>query len=96
MKKAKQIMAIIGIILLIGMYLTTLVLAIVLPANAMNMLFASIAATVLIPIIIWIYTALYRWIVGSRKELSETNNNTITQFSESDETEDKTEGDLNQ
>ena len=46
MKKTKRILAIIGIIILAGMYLSTLVFALMKHENASDMLMASIACTI--------------------------------------------------
>ena len=54
MKKLKQICAIKGIILLVALYVSTLVFAIIDDPATMNMLKASIMATVIIPVFIWI------------------------------------------
>jgi heme/copper-type cytochrome/quinol oxidase subunit 2 len=60
MKKIKQILAIAGALLLVGLYLATLVLAITDNSATMNVFFASIVATVIIPVLIWAYTMIYR------------------------------------
>lgn len=60
MKKVKQILAIIGVILLVGLYLSTLILAIFGNSNTMNLFIASIVATVIIPVLIWAYSMIYR------------------------------------
>ena len=60
MKKGKQILAIIGIILLIVLYLSTLVCAITDNTGPMKMFKASIFATFVIPVLIWAYTFLYK------------------------------------
>lgn len=62
MKKTKRILALIGVVLLIGLYLSTLVCAFSSSDNFMNMLMASIYATVIIPVLIWAYTLIYRLI----------------------------------
>lgn len=54
MKKAKQILAIIGIILLVGLYVMTFIFAIIDNPNTMHMLGASLVATIIIPAGIWI------------------------------------------
>ena len=54
MKKLKQICALIGIILLVGLYVSTLVFALIDNPASMSMLKASIMATVIIPVFIWI------------------------------------------
>lgn len=60
MKKAKRILAIIGILILIGLYLVTLFCAIFAKDNVMNFLMASIYATVIIPVLIWAYTFIHK------------------------------------
>ena len=60
MKKGKQILAIIGIILLVVLYLSTLVCAITDNTGTMKMFKASIFATFVIPVLIWAYTFLYK------------------------------------
>ena len=67
MKKAKRILAIIGIIILIGLYLATLACAIFAKDNVMNFLMASIYATVIIPVLIWAYTFIYK-LTGKNSE----------------------------
>ena len=54
MKKIKQFLAIIGIVLLVGMYAMTIVFALLDDPKTFHMLGTSIAATVFIPVIIWV------------------------------------------
>lgn len=49
---AKRIFAIIGIILLAALYITTLILAIFSNENTISLFYASIIATVAVPIIL--------------------------------------------
>lgn len=60
MKKVKQILAIIGILLLVILYLSTLICAITDHTGTMRLFQASIFATVVIPVLIWIYTFIYK------------------------------------
>lgn len=53
MQKAKRIFALIGVILLVGMYVVTLVLGLMASPATQNMLMASIACTVIIPCLIY-------------------------------------------
>ena len=62
MKKTRQILAIIGIILLVGMYVSTIVCALSANENFMSMLMASIYASFVIPVLIWAYTFIYKLI----------------------------------
>lgn len=60
MKKVKRILAIIGIVLLVSLYVTTIVLALTDDANTMNAFRASIYCTFLVPVLIWAYTFIYK------------------------------------
>lgn len=60
MKKGKRILAIIGVIFLAGLYLLTLIFAITDNSNSMNFFAASVFATIVIPVLIWAYTFIYR------------------------------------
>lgn len=74
MKKAKQILAIIGVILLVGLYVSTLVCALFGGDNFMDLLMASVYATFVIPVLIWVYTFFYKLIKkdDSEKEDSQS------------------------
>ena len=60
MKKARQILAILGVVLLVGMYVATLVCALSGSENFMSMLMASIYASIVIPVLIWALTFVYK------------------------------------
>lgn len=68
MKKFRQILAILGIILLVGMYIATIVCALSASENFMNMLMASIYATIVIPVLIWAITFIYKLAKKEDKE----------------------------
>lgn len=59
MKKTKQILAIIGVILLVALYLGTLILAI-LGKDFFPMFMAALASTLFLPVILWLYTLLQK------------------------------------
>ncbi len=54
MKKVRQLLAIIGVVLLVGLYVTTIVFALLDDPRTFHFLGASIAATVIIPVMIWV------------------------------------------
>ncbi len=56
MKKIRRILAIIGVIALISLYVSTLIFALMDSAQSTNLLMASIAATILIPVLIYGFT----------------------------------------
>ena len=71
MDKIKRVLAIIAIILLVGMYATTLVIALIGGPNLMTYLGISIAATLIIPILLFCGIEMAKKI----KEKKEDNNN---------------------
>lgn len=79
MKKVKQILAIIGIILLVLLYLSTLVCAIIDHTETMRLFQASILATVIIPVLLWAYSFIYKLIKKNAKDqMDEMQNNSNT------------------
>ena len=56
MKKARQIIALIGVILLVLLYVSTLVLAIVDKSSSMKLFQTSFIATIIVPVLIWTVT----------------------------------------
>ena len=60
MKKVKRILALIGVILLLAMYGSTLFFAIIDNSDSMMMFKASIAATIIIPVLLWAYTLVFK------------------------------------
>lgn len=68
MKKIKQILAISGVILLAGLYVITLICAITDKSQTMSLFKASVFATVIIPVLIWAYSFIYRLITGSHSQ----------------------------
>ena len=79
MKKVKQILAIIGIILLVLLYLSTLICAIIDRTETMRLFQASVMATVIIPVLLWAYSFIYKLIKKNAKEqMDEMQNNSNT------------------
>ena len=67
MKKAKRILALAGVILLVLLYLSTLIFAL-LGKEFLNWLMAAIIATIVIPVLIWAYGFIYRLLKGENDE----------------------------
>ena len=61
MKKAQRILAAVGIILLIGLYLSTLVFAL-LGKDFFPMFIASLFSSFALPVLIWAYGFIYKLI----------------------------------
>ena len=64
----KQIVAIIGLLLIVGMYVASFVFALMAKPGAEGMFMASLVATVIIPIVLYIFIALDKWAKGSAPE----------------------------
>ena len=78
MKKVKRILAIIGIVLLVSLYVITIVLALTDDPNTMNAFRASVYCTFLVPVLIWAYTFIYKLLHknSGQKELETTEETT--------------------
>ena len=64
----KQIFAAIGLLLLLGMYVVSIVFACLAKPGAEGMFMASVVATVIIPIVLYIFIALDKWVKQNAPE----------------------------
>lgn len=60
MKKIKRILALAGAILLVLMYGSTLLFAFIDRSKSLGLLKASIACTILVPVLLYAYTLVYK------------------------------------
>lgn len=60
MKKTKRILAIVGIAVLLGLYITTLLLALFNSGAAFNMFKACLYATFVLPVLLYAYSFIYK------------------------------------
>lgn len=60
MKKTKRILALIGVVLLVMMYACTLIFALVDHSQTMGLFKASVACTIIIPVLLYAYSLVYR------------------------------------
>lgn len=60
MKKVKRILALAGVILLALMYASTLVFALLDRSESMGLLKASVACTILVPVLLYAYILIYK------------------------------------
>ena len=63
---SKQIVAIVGVILLILLYVATLITAFIDNSDSANWFRISLFATLAIPLIIWIYAWMYARLTGKK------------------------------
>jgi uncharacterized protein YpmB len=68
MKTVKRILAIIGIILLLALYGSTLIFALIGDPKSMLLFRAAVIMTVIIPVLIWAYTFVYKLLKDLSKE----------------------------
>jgi len=68
LKKLKRILALLGVILLAGLYIITLVLAFADPTASKEWLRASIAATLIIPVLLYAYLMVYKLLNKNNNE----------------------------
>lgn len=68
MKQVRRMLAILGIAVLVLMYLITLYCAVFDTSRSMIMFKASVMCTILVPILIWGYTVIYRLAKGRHEQ----------------------------
>mgnify|MGYP003398485566 CR=1 FL=1 len=81
MNKIKQILAIVGIVILVLLYVSTLIFAILDNPATMKMLGLSIVMTIFIPTLIWIFEVFFRI---SNKDNSELFNDDASEENDDD------------
>lgn len=73
MKKVKRIIALLGVILLLALYISTVVLACIGSENALNLLRAAIYATIVVPVLLWAYSFIYKLLKNNGSQKDDTN-----------------------
>ena len=68
MKNIKRILSVLVVILLAGMYIASFIFALIDSPDAFECLKISIGLTILIPVLLWIYLAMFRYIKQRRQE----------------------------
>lgn len=63
-RTSKQIVALMGVILLVALYIITLLVAIFAPESSGHLFQACLMATVFVPILIWVYVWMYGKLTG--------------------------------
>ena len=70
MKKTKRVIALLGAIILFLMYACTLLFALIGHESAKELLMASIAATIILPVLLYGYLLVYR--LSQKKDSADT------------------------
>ena len=68
MEKFKRVLALLLVVILIGLYITTLVMAIIDHSETQSLLKASLFATFVFPVLIWAYSLIYRLLKGKNDD----------------------------
>jgi len=66
--KLKRLLALIGAILLIGMYVSTLIFSLMNGEFAMDMFKVSVVCTIIIPFLLYAFTLIYNVLKDHRKK----------------------------
>lgn len=61
-RKIRQVLAILGIMILIGLYVMTFIFALLSSPNAANWFKASLYATIIIPTLLYAYLLIYKYL----------------------------------
>lgn len=69
--KGKRILALIGAVALVALYVVALILALLGSAYTFDLLMTSIILSAVIPVMIWVYERLFYWWKKSREERDE-------------------------
>lgn len=74
MKNMKRIFAILGVVILVALYVSTLVFALIGSPFAMECLKVSIGFTIVIPVLLWIYITMFKYMQQNRNDNQSTIN----------------------
>lgn len=85
-KKLKQVLAIIGIVIIAVLYIITLILALSGNENTHGLFMASIFATIMVPLIMYILSWIFKLV---KKQAEENNNRNYFATDEKDSGENK-------
>jgi len=62
MKKLRRILAIAGVVLLLGMYLVTFISAMLATPETHKLFLGSLAATIIVPVFLYAYSLIYKMV----------------------------------
>lgn len=67
-RKAKQVLAIIGIVIIAALYIVTLILALIGNENTRPFFMASIICTILVPVVLYILSWMFNLVKGQAED----------------------------
>lgn len=68
MEKGKRILALVGAILLVGLYIFALIAGLTSSPDTVNILMAALFCTIVLPVLIWAYTFIYKLVHKKEEE----------------------------
>lgn len=74
MKNIKRILSILVVLVLAGMYLATFIFAMIDSPDAFECLKISVGLTIIIPVLLWIYLSMFRFIKKRRQANEDASN----------------------
>lgn len=74
MKNIKRILSILVVLILAGMYLATFIFAMIDSPDAFECLKISVGLTIIIPVLLWIYLSMFRFIKKRRQANEDASN----------------------
>lgn len=74
MKNIKRILSILVVLILAGMYLATFIFAMIDSPDAFECLKISVGLTIIVPVLLWIYLSMFRFIKKRRQANEDASN----------------------
>ena len=74
MKNIKRILSILVVLVLAGMYLATFIFAMIDSPDAFECLKISVGLTIIVPVLLWIYLSMFRFIKKRRQANEDASN----------------------
>ncbi|MFT4144529.1 MAG: hypothetical protein QM644_08720 [Mobilitalea sp.] len=85
MNKSRRIFAILGIVLLLSLILITFLSAFFAKENSNALFMASMFSMIVIPIMLWWFITVYKWVHKKDNSLDQKADNTLTKTESDDE-----------
>ncbi len=92
MKKVRRIIALVGVIALVALYVSTLVLAIIGSEQTMNLFWADIVCTIVLPVLIWAYQFIYKLLKNNYSEEAREREEKVKQVMREEKEKNKSSG----
>ena len=85
MKKIRRVLALTGVVLLLLLYGLTLVFALIGNPHTMTLFKGCVLATIIIPVLLWTYTIVYKMVRKSAEDIFEAQAKQQTEATQDEE-----------